>query len=93
MKKSFLITLIVLCVSLFVTVTAVYAEDGGAGGSDDPVTYTSVEEAGSALLEGIKRHDESIIIRHNIEGDNVVEQIFNEATKESKHWHVNYQLR
>ena len=48
MKKSILITLIVLCVSLFVTVTAVYAEDGGAGGSDEPVTYTSVEEAGSA---------------------------------------------
>lgn len=84
MKKSILITLIVLCVSLFVTVTAVYAEDGGAGGSDEPVTYTSVEEAGSALLEGIKRHDKSIIIRHNIEGEDVGEQIFNEATKHNR---------
>ena len=46
--------------SLFVTVTAVYAEDGGAGGSDEPVTYTSVEEAGSALKisggEPLRRH-------------------------------------
>lgn len=84
MKKRLLVGLIVLCISLLVTSTAAYAEDEVLGSSEEPVTYTSVEDAGKALIAGIKRHEETIIIRHNIKGDDVDRQIFEEATKHNK---------